>query len=101
MKPVILHPEAEVELETEADFYEGREVGLGEDFRAAVGEALRQIEVTPSAFSPYKGGPVRRVLLRRFPFGVYFVERDSVIYVLAVANQRRQPDYWLSRLGDV
>lgn len=101
MKPVILHPEAEAEVEVSADFYEGRQAGLGEDFRAAVGEALAQIGATPTVFSPYKGGPVRRRLLRRFPFGVYFVERDQEIHVLAVADQRRRPDYWLDRLNEV
>src|SRR5581483_1901709 len=100
MKPVILHPEAEAELEVSADFYEGRQPGLGEDFRAAVEEAVDQIRATPTAFSPYKGGPARRRLLRRFPFGVYYVERDQDIHVVAVADQRRRPDYWLDRLDD-
>lgn len=101
MKPVILHPQAETEIEDSADFYEGRQTGLGEEFRSEVEEALHRIAATPTMFSPYKGGPVRRILLPRFPFGVYFVERDQAIHVFAVANQRRRPDYWLGRLGDI
>lgn len=101
MKTVVLHPEAEAEVETSADFYEGRQAGLGEDFRAAVDDALHRIGATPTAFSRYKGGPARRILLNRFPFGVYFVERDQTIYVVAVPDLRRRPDYWLDRLNDV
>jgi toxin ParE1/3/4 len=101
MKPVLLHPEAEIELEEAADFYEGRRTGYGELFRAEMDDALAQICNNPTVFSPYKGGPTRRRLLKRFPFGVYFVERAHAIYVVAVVNQRRRPDYWIDRLNEV
>lgn len=101
MKPVILHPKAATELEEAADFYEGRRAGYGELFRIEVDEAFTQISSTPTVFSKYKGGPARRRLLKRFPFGVYFVERDSAIHVVAIVNQRRRPDYWIDRLVDV
>lgn len=101
MKSLILHSEAAEEIEDGADYYERSRPGYGEAFRAEVDAALAQIGNTPTVFSPYKGGPVRRRLIRRFGYGVYFVERDRVIYVLAVANLRRRPDYWLDRLNDV
>ena len=101
MKPVILHPEAEAEFEEAADYYEAQRAGYGEVFRQEVADALAQIGNTPTVFSLYKGGPVRRRLLKRFPFGIYFVERDTAIHVIAVMNQRRKPDYWRDRLDDV
>ena len=101
MKPVILHPEAEAEFEEAADFYEAQRVVYGEVFRQDVATALGQIGNTPTIFSPYQGGPVRRRLLKRFPFGIYFLERDDAIHVIAVMNQRRKPNYWLDRLDDV
>jgi plasmid stabilization system protein ParE len=101
MKPVIVHPEAAAEIEAAADYYEARRTGYGELFRAEVADALAQIGSTPTVFSLYKGGPTRRRLLTRFPFAVYFVERDADVHVVAVANQRRKPDYWLDRINDV
>lgn len=101
MKPVILHPEAEAELEDAADYFEANRPGYGEVFRSEVADALAQISSTPTMFSPYKGGPVRRRLIPRFGYAVYFLERDHAIHVLAIANQRRKPDYWTDRLNDI
>ena len=101
MKPVVLHPEAETEIEEAADFLESRRPGYGERFRAEVADALAQIGSTPTSFSLYKGGPVRRRLINPFGYAVYYLERDHAIHVLAVANQRRKSDYWLGRLNDI
>ncbi|AMV24287.1 hypothetical protein VT84_07815 [Gemmata sp. SH-PL17] len=101
MKPVILHPEAETEIEDAADFYESRRTGYGERFRAEIEAALTQIGNVPTMFALHKGGPARRRLLNRFPFAVYFIERDAAAHVIAVVNQRRKPGYWLDRLNDV
>lgn len=101
MKTVTLHPEAEADIEQAGDFYESRRTGYGERFRAEVDKALRQIGATPKAFAPYKGGPVRRRLLKGFPYAVYFVENDDTVFVYSVYNQRGKPDAWADRLKDV
>ena len=101
MKTVIVHPDAEIEIEQSADFYEARRTGYGERFRAAMARALRQIGATPKAFVVYKGGPARRRLLKGFPYAVYFVETDSDVHLIAVYNQRSKPDAWADRLKDV
>ncbi len=101
MKPVILHPEAEVEVEAAADYLEACRARYGEKFRAEVETALRQIGTTPTVFSEFDGGPARRYLLRRFRYSVFFVEQDDAVYVTAVAHQSRQPGYWLDRLNDI
>jgi plasmid stabilization system protein ParE len=101
MKSVILHPEAEAEFEDAADYFEANRSGYGEVFRQEVADALAQIGSTPTVFSLYKGGPTRRRLIIRFGYAVYFVERDAAVHVVAIANQRRKPDYWQDRLNDV
>jgi len=42
-------------------------------------------------------GEVRRALVRRFPYGVFYVVEGQALLVLAVAHVRRQPAYWLAR----
>lgn len=101
MKPYIFHPEAEAEFEDSIDFYDRRQAGRGDDYRAEVEDAVRYARATPTAFALYKGGPARRVIVRRFPFAVYFVDDDPTLFVVAVADQRRQADYWLHRLSDI
>jgi toxin ParE1/3/4 len=100
-KPVVLHPEAEAEIDAAAGYLESNRTGFGTKFRAEVDAAIRQIGATPAVFSGYQGGPVRRYLINRFGYAVYFLELDDVVYVAAVANQRRRPGYWLDRLNDI
>jgi hypothetical protein len=40
---------------------------------------------------------IRRSLVNRFPFGILYSEYDNGIYVLAVMNLHRHPDYWKNR----
>lgn len=101
MTSLRLHPDAEAEVEEAADFYEGRRPGLGEEFRAEIEEAVARVRATPTAFAPYKRTGCRRFLVDRFGYGVYFTDVDGVLWVVAVANQRRRPDYWLGRLADL
>jgi plasmid stabilization system protein ParE len=101
MKPLIFHSKAEAELENATAFYENYRPGYGVLFRQEVEQATSQIARSPAAFSRYKGGPVRRRLLKRFPYGVYYLERTDAIFVIAVMDQRRRPDYWIDRLDDV
>ncbi len=43
---------------------------------------------------------VRRFLVRRFPYGIYYtlVDDESVVLVVAVMDMRRRPGYWRDRL---
>jgi hypothetical protein len=43
---------------------------------------------------------IRRVMLKRFPFGIYFRVMDESIRVLTVKHHRRHPGYGLARMGD-
>jgi plasmid stabilization system protein ParE len=40
---------------------------------------------------------VRRALVRRFPYAVYYVAEPDQISILAVIHTRRHPHRWQSR----
>jgi hypothetical protein len=40
---------------------------------------------------------VRRYLVRRFPYGLYYTIEGSVIVAWAVKHLHRDPDYWQER----
>ena len=42
---------------------------------------------------------VKRILLKRFPLSVVFVDTGSGKVVLAVAHHRRRPAYWRGRVS--
>lgn len=41
---------------------------------------------------------MRRALLRRFPYGVFFVEAVDAVQVVACLHARRDPHEWSERL---
>jgi toxin ParE1/3/4 len=40
---------------------------------------------------------VRRCLLNRFPYGIIYSPESDVIFILAIMNLHRHPDYWKNR----
>lgn len=43
---------------------------------------------------------VRRALLDRFPFAVYYVPEANDLVILAVVHTARDPAFWRSRIDD-
>lgn len=103
IKPIRIEPEADEELLQAARWYERRRPGLGMEFLATIGVALEVIERHPSSGSPVPKVRTelraRRVVLRRFPYAVIFLELETEIRVLAFAHHRQRPGYWLRRVG--
>lgn len=59
-------------------------------FLSAIDLVFEQLTSTPLMY-PAVHGDVRRALLRRFPFSVFFIVEGSRVFVLAVHHQRRDP----------
>jgi plasmid stabilization system protein ParE len=77
-------------------WYEQRSPGLGTEFLAAVDAALAEIVALPERY-PVVRGEARRALLRRFPYGVYFVASPELVNVIACLHARRDPRRWQER----
>ncbi|MFI5402944.1 MAG: type II toxin-antitoxin system RelE/ParE family toxin [Planctomycetota bacterium] len=97
---IAVNSEAAEELAAAAVWYEAEQPGLGADF---LREALRAVAVIaegPTAWPMVnRKRNVRKFLLARFPYAVYYVPREDEILVLAVAHGSRRPGYWRGRLG--
>jgi toxin ParE1/3/4 len=89
-------------LDEAAHWYEERQGGLGQQFLDALAHALELIEQQPQAFSLIQtkdaARQVRRYVLPRFPFLLFYEVRADETIVLAVAHARRRPNYWQNRL---
>jgi hypothetical protein len=101
-KPVYLGDEAKAELSIAGEWYEAHRTGLAQVFLGTVREVLSLLEESTRVGTPIRGVDpglgVRRVLLRKFPYSVVFVEMANEIRVLAFAHTRRRPGYWMERL---
>jgi plasmid stabilization system protein ParE len=77
-------------------WYEGQRAGLGHELVGCVDAAIARAARSPDLDAPVHGD-VRRILVRRFPYAVfYFVEGETIV-VLAVAHASREPGFWLGR----
>jgi len=90
------HADAVSELQSAAEFYESRQVGLGGRFLELVEETLERISRDPLAWS-IADEDVRRCLMRVFPFGILYTIELQFILILAVAHLAREPGYWAVR----
>ena len=88
---------AREELLAAAEYYEAASPGLGAEFVEDVERAVARLSTFPQHGSPYVSG-TRRIMLRRFPFDIVYLESDSDLLIVAVTHQARRPFYWRSRL---
>ena len=70
--------------------------GLGDDFLDDVQHAIDSVREHPELDSMVTYG-FRRMLVRRFPFSIIYATEPARIIVVAVAHQRRAPEYWKGR----
>jgi toxin ParE1/3/4 len=95
-RDLIIRREAEAELAAAFGWYENQRKGLGVDLVLSVEATLDEIRRRPGSF-PIVYGQVRRALLKRFPYGVYFVIGASETSVIAIFHARRNPAIWKQR----
>lgn len=92
-----VQPQASAEAYEAAARYESQRSGLGVEFVLELDAALERATESPEVYArQYRDA--RRVLLRRFPYAVYFVYESDVVEVIAVLHQHRDPTLWRSRL---
>lgn len=91
-----LRPEAETEIEEAYERYEEKRPGLGEEFLASLRTSLSEIEESPRRF-PLVRGEMRRAVLRRFPYSLYFSVTSTKAIVFACYHGRRDPRGWQER----
>ena len=83
---------------TEASvFYEAASPNLGVDFLDDVQRGVDLLRAQP-AVGQSVGRELRRIVLHRFPFCLIYAAEVDAIVIIAVAHQRRQPDYWRERV---
>ncbi len=93
---VRVRPEAEEDIADAATWYEDQLPGLGQDFLDQVLEKFLSIAKQPEMF-PVVYKDIRRALLNRFPFAIYYRKETDAIVVLAVIHGSRNPRHWKKR----
>ena len=75
------------------EWYELQSPGLGEEFIAAMELQLKRLEQAPLLYAEAIPN-IRRALLPRFPYGLFYAVHDNLVHVLAVVHDVRNPNRW-------
>ena len=95
------HPEAMAELVAGVDWYDERELALGERFESSVRDAVQAALEAPDSWpvwSNWQASPlVRSKMVGGFPYRVVYFVQEHHLTVVAVAHAKRRPHYWIDR----
>jgi plasmid stabilization system protein ParE len=95
---VVAEPPADLDVAATFDWYEAEKAGLGREFLDELRATYGRVADGPLGYEDVRSG-IRRALLRRFPYAVYFAVEGDVIVVLAVLHVSRDPAEWQRRRG--
>jgi toxin ParE1/3/4 len=97
LKPLSIHERAQDEVLEAITYYESQRAGLGREFRLDFEDAIERIQQMPGITMAIDDQGTKKRRFRRFPYTVYYVELHEVIWIAAVAHQKRRPKYWSRR----
>lgn len=78
------------------EWYEEQVAGLGNEFLEALAAQFEIIVQSPQLYAETQRG-VRRALLSRFPYGVFYASKGDIVSVLGVVHTSRNPHRWPRR----
>jgi toxin ParE1/3/4 len=93
---LVAEPRAELDIAAAYQWYEREGAGLGLEFLQELSSAYDRIVEDPLKYRDLESG-IRRALLRRFPYAVYFAVESNVVVILAVLHVSRNPAEWQRR----
>jgi len=93
---VVTRPSAAAEIETAYRWYERERAGLGSEFLEAIDKMVKGIAENPERF-PIVRKDIRRAVLHRFPYSIFYRIVSGHIVVIACFHGKRNPKVWRSR----
>ncbi|HVV49651.1 MAG TPA: type II toxin-antitoxin system RelE/ParE family toxin [Polyangia bacterium] len=90
MKRLVYRPEAAADVRAAFEWYEQQRDGLGGEFLAELANAERALQTNPLAFRILRRD-ARRIMLRRFPYQLFYRVTTDVVVVVACFHGRRSP----------
>jgi plasmid stabilization system protein ParE len=96
MAGVVFTAAAEEDIAEAVDWYEVQAPGVGARLIDELGAVVRRLVNNPLQF-PIAHKDVRRALVRRFPYAVFFRVLDGSVEVIGCFHTSRDPRRWRSR----
>lgn len=96
------HPEALFEYAEATDYYlRMASLRVADAFVASVESAITAVADAPERWRIVEEPEIRRYVLSRFPFVIYYrwEPQQERVVVYAVMNSNREPGYWRARIS--
>ena len=93
---ILIQPEAETDIQDAYNWYEENSKGLGSEFIRVIDASLSKISRNPYAY-PTIYREFRRILIRRFPYGLFYLVESEAIYIFACFHVKKNPKVWRER----
>jgi plasmid stabilization system protein ParE len=90
MIDLILLLQADLDIQAAFERYENYQTGRGEVFMRQLDAALTLLRRNPEIAPAYEGA-YRRMLIREFPYGIFYQVQPSRIVVAAIIDLRQDP----------
>lgn len=81
-----------LEIEDAKEFYNLQKPTLGDTFKNDVKKTIENIKNFPNLY-PNITNDLKRTLLHRFLYSIFYAITDDTILILSVAHQHRKPFY--------
>jgi toxin ParE1/3/4 len=82
------------------DYYEAIEKRYAREFKEELAAAVEFIRERPERL-PVRQNGFRRVNLRKYPYHLPYTVYQGAVWIMAVAHNKRRPEYWLSRSSQI
>jgi toxin ParE1/3/4 len=96
IQEIIVREEAQREVQEAFEYYEEKSKGLGFEYMRSLDAAIQLIKRNPDSYQKIHN-EIRRVLLRKFPYAVFYLAKGTKVIIIAVFHQRRSETGWLKR----
>ncbi len=87
---LIVQPEAEADIAEARAWYQSQRAGVGDELIDEIDRVFSLILRHPEGYAIVHR-KTRKVSLRRFPYSVLNIVRDTDVYIIGVIHQRRDP----------
>jgi len=86
---IVILREAAIDLSEGKDFYDQREMGVGDYFWDSLIADIESLVIYAGIHNKKYG--FHRMLAKRFPYSIYYEIKNEIAYVVALLPMRRDP----------
>lgn len=98
MSELVLLLSADLDIQEAFEYYEDYQEGQGAVFLRYVDTAFDQLRRFPESGARFHGS-YRRLLIPRFPFGIFYTVESRGVVIAGVMDTRRDPEAILRRFS--